>query len=586
MPSRLYRLYTLRNQMLFGFLLVMMIILSVVGIIMYDSVSNLLTDKAEKHIQQTAIQANGRLESILEQIDSLTKVVSTNRYLQSLLLGELNGIPATFTERQELPKIVNIVQTYSNGVKSVDLYNYQHKQLYPLSDGSLEDKVSTNQINLARDKKGSLIWFGVDPQDPESVIALRRISLIDDNFRTGGYLLVKIHRDVFAFREPLSSDGELETMILMGSEQNIIAANDESVAQAEAAAWLTTNTKTVAYNGQSYIVVRERSNVTGWTLLILTPIHAITEGISILRTAIFFSAGIGALLFLLLSFLLSTAITRPIFSLIKTMRATRLGVIKPTVHIPSTIEISELNRTYNKMVSDIHELIQLVYEKELLRSRTELKALQAQIHPHFLFNTLEALYWSLQDKEEEELAEFVVAMSDLFRYTIVGPKSEEWVSLREELDHIERYMLIMKFRFGERLSWHIHAPSAYNDVRVPKLILQPLVENAVMHGVQNKIGQGHVIITISPCSDENLAITVEDNGAGMDAHTLQLLRDSLKAGHMPSAKSGLGLVNVSRRINLYYEKELGQPGRLSVLSEAGAGTVIRMTIPAAIGGQI
>lgn len=102
------------------------------------------------------------------------------------------------------------------------------------------------------------------------------------------------------------------------------------------------------------------------------------------------------------------------------MRSTRLGILKPIENVSSTMEIQELNYSYNKMVDNINELIQLVYEKELSRSHTELKALQAQINPHFLFNTLDVLYWSLLDRDEDQLAEYVVAMSDLFRYTITG----------------------------------------------------------------------------------------------------------------------------------------------------------------------
>lgn len=137
----------------------------------------------------------------------------------------------------------------------------------------------------------------------------------------------------------------------------------------------------------------------------------------------------------------------------------------------------------------MNDLIQVIYEKELIRSRTELKALQAQIDPHFLYNTLEALFWALQDKEEEELANLVVAMSDLFRYTIGSEHGSEWVTLREELDHAERYMQLMKLRFGDRLEWSLSAPPDSLELRMPKLLLQPLVENAILHGVGAKKGR-------------------------------------------------------------------------------------------------
>ncbi|QJD88446.1 histidine kinase [Cohnella herbarum] len=572
--------------MLFGFLLVMIIILTVVGIVTFDSVSTLLKNKAEVHIQQTAVQANGRLEGILEQIDSLTTLVSTDSYVQSLLLKEQNGHPATFTERQALPPIMNIVQTYADGVKSVELYSFDRRRIFPLDEAKLEDKISEERIDRATAEKGGIIWFGIDPSDSNSVLAIRRISLIDNNFSPGGYLLARINRDVFTFQEPLSGEGERETMLLVGNDGQIIASNDPSITEADTAEWSETESQTVNIDDQSYVLVRQQSEVTEWTLFILTPISAITKGISVLRTAIVVSAGIGTILFILLSLLLSTIITRPVFKLIKTMRGARLGVLKPTDVVSSTIEINELNRTYNQMVDNINELIRLVYEKELLQSRTELKALQAQINPHFLFNTLEALYWSLQEKSEDELAEFVVAMSDLFRYTIVGPNKDEWVSLNDELEHIERYLLIMKMRFGERLNWNIRTEAEYGSAMLPKLLIQPFVENAILHGVENKVGDGTVTVSVMRTNNDNeLEITVEDNGAGMDQATLRSITESLEQGQAPSArKSGMGIGNVYRRIKLYYADEAGAQSRISIHSKVGEGTSVILTIPTGAGG--
>lgn len=140
MKARISRWNTLRNQMLVGFLFVMMIILFVVGVVTFDSVSRLLKNNAEKHIQQTAIQANGRLEAVLNQIDSLTTQVATNAYVQQLLLNEKNGKQATFSERQGLLASIRIVQTYADGITSVELYSSEYRRLFPLDGSNLEKK--------------------------------------------------------------------------------------------------------------------------------------------------------------------------------------------------------------------------------------------------------------------------------------------------------------------------------------------------------------------------------------------------------------------------------------------------------------
>lgn len=156
------------------------------------------------------------------------------------------------------------------------------------------------------------------------------------------------------------------------------------------------------------------------------------------------------------------------------MRSTRLGILKPIENVSSTMEIQELNYSYNKMVDNINELIQLVYEKELSRSHTELKALQAQINPHFLFNTLDVLYWSLLDRDEDQLAEYVVAMSDLFRYTITGSSKGGWVKLQDELEHVKRYLLIMKMRFEDRLSGKLRLLLNFRMWSYPDCCCSPL----------------------------------------------------------------------------------------------------------------
>ncbi|WP_254772905.1 sensor histidine kinase [Paenibacillus sp. NFR01] len=564
----------------------MLLILTIVGGLTFHSVSNLLKNNAEKHIQQTAIQTNGRLESILDQIDSLTTLVSTNDYVQRLLLRDLSGSPATFAERQALPPIINLVQLYTDGIKSVELYNKDGARLYPLDDTGLLDKVPENWVKQATTKEGGLVWFGIDPLDSTSLLAIRQVSLVDQYFSTGGYLLIRADRSKFALKGSLSGESEKETMLLLASDGQFITSNDDTISQ-ETVARLAdgSNDPTITIGNQSFIVVRQRSSVTGWTLIILTPVNVVTKGISVLRTTIIVSAVGGTLLFTLLSFFLSTLITRPVFQLIKAMRGTRLGILKPIETASATMEIRELNFSYNRMVDNINELIQLVYEKELSRSHTELKALQAQINPHFLFNALDVLYWSLLDRDEDKLADYVVAMSDLFRYTITGSSKGSWVKLRDELDHVERYLLIMKMRFEDRLEWEIEAPDEFADVELPRLLLQPLVENAILHGVESRIEPGRVKLTVAR-ADDRIAITVEDDGIGMDPEKLRSLLEGLESGKVASSKaSGVGLANVQRRLQLFFSGNGAQGAEMAIDSSPGHGTRIIIHIPIE-GGQV
>ncbi len=580
---RIGRLNTLRNQIWVGFLLVMVIVLAFADVFTYHDVSSLLKNNAGRQIRQTAEQANGRLESLYRQIDMLTVQIATDAEVQQTLLDEVEGKFATFNQRQSLAKIISSFQTYSDGIHSLELYSDHGRRLYPLDEGGLSDRIGEEWIRQADLAAGRMVWIGTDPKFPQNVLALRRVSLFDRWFSSGGYLLIQINRDYFRLQDSFQADRPGEYMLLFDDRLQPVTTNYEggmSQILGHTGQILSDDSQTVTVDDTDYIAVKQTSDATGMTLIILSPVSSVTNGISILRSAVIASGLIGFLLFFILSLFLSTMMTKPMLKLIKSMRSAKLGALRPNPETSSTVEIKELNRTYNEMVENINRLIQIVYEKELLRSRTELKALQAQIDPHFLYNTLEALFWSLEEKGEKELAEFVVAMSDLFRYTIGGSDREEWVPVKRELEHIERYLMIMKMRFGERLTWRISSAPECDQVKIPKLMIQPLVENAIVHGIGDKKARGFVNVSISrtaPSAD--LLVCVEDDGAGMDEKTLAEIRHAMAYGPAPSLKgSGMGIANVHRRIQLYY-KNGEASGGIAISSRKGEGTRVQVTLP-------
>lgn len=564
----------------------MMVILLFVGIMTYDSVFTLLKNNAEKHFQQTAVQANGRLEALLKQIDSLTTQVATDGYVQKLLLDELHEKAASFSERQALLPIVSMVQAYSSGVSSVELYNADSQRLFPMDENHLESRVERQWIEKADLGKGRLVWIGMDPQDVHSVLAIRRISLIEKWYSHGGYLVVRMNRKAFEIEKGSSWTVQKpeDMMMIVDHQLRIIASDMDFLTDQDLVTIMQTDDQTVTLNQNNYILVKQHSTMTDWTLLMLTPVSAVTEGISVLRTAIVVSGGIGTVLFVILSFALSTMITRPIFKLIRTMRKARLGALQlSTSRTSSTIEINELTNSYNQMVESMNRLIQIVYEKELLQSRMELKALQAQIDPHFLFNTLEMFYWSLQEKGEEELSELVVAMSGLFRYTIGNPTKDEWVTVAQELEHVEQYLTIMKMRYGERLHWHISSEAEFSSFQLPKLIIQPLVENVIVHGIDETLRPVTVMISVTRSRvDHHLCVLVQDDGPGMDDQTLSEINTAMKKGSVSTSSTskgtGVGIASVHRRLQLNFDSKDDIYG-LHITSERHIGTTITFDIP-------
>lgn len=185
MLQRFRELNTLRNQIFIGFLLVMLIIILVSGIFVYDRVSILLKNNAERHIQQTAVQANGRLDALTGQIDGLMEQVANHPTVQQLLLEELDGNEVSFNQRQSLLQIVSSYQAYMPSVGSLELYTADYRLLFPIKEGSLESRINEQHISEANAQKGRLVWIGVDPHDEQSLLAIRQVSLMDRWFSRG-----------------------------------------------------------------------------------------------------------------------------------------------------------------------------------------------------------------------------------------------------------------------------------------------------------------------------------------------------------------------------------------------------------------
>ncbi|WP_129726652.1 sensor histidine kinase [Ectobacillus funiculus] len=574
--TRFKKYNTLRNQILAIYLVVMMIVLSIVGSLMFNQLGALMRNNAEKQMQQTAVEANGRMETLYKQIDTLTNQVATNNTVQQLLTDVVDGKSVSVPQRESLIRVINNFHAYSNAISSFNLYTVNGERIYPSDNVNIFEKVDPVWIQKANREKGRLVWIGNDPNDREYSFAIRKVTLMERSFSGGGYLLVRINNSYFQVKDNSLDHKAKEYMMLLDRDYSAITSNYKGNTQQI----LKEDTKNVVINQTKYLIVKEKSDVTGWTLVILKPVSLLMEGVSVVRTSILISGAIGFIIFLISSIFLSTIITRPIIKLTNTMKNAKMDELKPNPHISSINEIVDLNNTYNQMVENTNHLIQQVYEKELLHSRAELKALQAQIDPHFLYNTLNALYWSLEDKGEEELANQVIAMSEFFRYTIGKTgKEKDPVTIREALEHIERYLQIMKMRMGDRLLWDVSVQEDCLDTKIPKLIIQPLVENAILHGIGNQRKQGAVSIKVKKVENSpNLVITVSDNGVGIDQETLCAINESIERGDVASSKGmGIGLANVNKRLSLFYEKQ--SLATLTVKSDQGKGTEVTFEIP-------
>lgn len=238
-------------------------------------------------------------------------------------------------------------------------------------------------------------------------------------------------------------------------------------------------------------------------------------------------------------------------------------------------EITELGLSFNIMVGKIKELLAAKIEEHENLKKAELRALQAQINPHFLYNTLDTIIWMAEARRMDQVVELVRVLSRFFRITL--SKGKDWITVRDEFEHAESYLAIQKMRYRDILDYRIDLPADMRDGQMLKLTLQPLVENALYHGIKNKRSGGTITVRGARLPGELLQIQVEDNGAGIAPERLAEIRTLLASdsGDTVIGEGGYGISNVNQRIKLYYGEEYG----LSIDSEFRHGTRVTLVIP-------
>ena len=239
-------------------------------------------------------------------------------------------------------------------------------------------------------------------------------------------------------------------------------------------------------------------------------------------------------------------------------------------------EITELGMSFNIMIGRIRQLLNSKMKEQENLKKAELKALQAQINPHFLYNTLDTIIWMAQANKPEQVIEMVQALSNFFRIAL--SKGADWITIQEEIEHVRCYLTIQKLRYHDILAYTIEVDESILSGTILKLTLQPLVENAIYHGIKNKRSGGTITVRAQRVEPDRVLLEIIDDGTGFTPFKLRRLQETLQGdatGEFKFSEGGFGLENVHRRIQLYYGKAYG----LTVESRYQEGTRVAVLIP-------
>jgi two-component system sensor histidine kinase YesM len=325
---------------------------------------------------------------------------------------------------------------------------------------------------------------------------------------------------------------------------------------------------------KNYFLVHIKSNYFDWGYLNVIPFNQIFENINKVKT---FLVIIFILMFVVVTIFgirFARNITIPLENLVASMQYVKVGDFKEASRnalktpIMQDDEVGKLQQNFQTMIQQIDELINENYSKQLTIKETEFKALQAQINPHFLYNTLESINWLAKGNGQTQISRMVEALGFLLRNSI--SLKQPLITIEEELNVVSNYVIIQKYRFEERLDFHMEVDSDIGGFYIPKLTLQPLVENAIHYALEPKIDPCKISV-YSIVEKESIKLVVEDEGPGMESTFIE----KLKRGEVKTRGQGVGLSNINDRIKLAYGEKYG----IEIESEPNKGTKVIIVLP-------
>ena len=326
---------------------------------------------------------------------------------------------------------------------------------------------------------------------------------------------------------------------------------------------------------RKYMVNTQESEKTGYRFINVVEQEVIRREAGSIRRSLYGILLACVALALIISFVSARLFSRRINQLVQKMRLLDVGEFNVTTDVKSNDEIGYLEQSFNSMITRLDKHIQTAYVYQLESKTAELKALQAQINPHFLFNTLESIRFNALEHQDADTAKMIHLLGNLFRWNIQS--GDLFAELRQEINYAETFIELQKLRYADAFDFTTDVPQKLLGLGVPKFILQPLVENAIKHGQRGVESGGIISITAREEPEGILEITVEDNGHGMDEETVRRITERLEQPETEGDDHySIGLSNVHQRIRILF----GEPYGLTIRSEPGIRTAVRILMPA------
>lgn len=519
--------------------------------------------------------SSSAIESELERIEQLSFNIITDTQIQNMLrsiAGSDSDYDRLILRQHLVDRLLNYVgsEPMLYSIHLIDSYDKQQDvgSVVPINPAKKEFI-----LQLAGDADGEERW--VYPDETDSALVLSREirsysgTLFDLNYL--GTIIIRINMDKIVRK---SAGGEGDLIVTSGADVIYPATPhfDPSVIQSSLSSGNGYLTREI--DGHTYFIAHNRSGNTGWTYMNVTPFNQTFKQIIFIKELVIIVFTVIFAVAILLGIRFSRGLTRPIESLISRMKLAEKGNFAEANVLPQDAapvamnELGLLHRTFRLMIERINALITENYSNRLLIKETEFKALQAQINPHFLYNTLESVNWLAKMNKQTQISDMVQALAFLLRNSV--SLKEPILTLGEELEIVRNYVIIQKFRFEDRLDFTMDVKEQDLQRKIPKLSLQPLLENAIHYALEPSVNPCRITLSCKE-TPSAFCVMVEDDGPGMPPDTLSRLRN----GDLATSGNGIGLLNIDERIKLAFGDHYG----LTIDSGSSLGTRVILYLP-------
>jgi len=553
-------------------LLSVMIIAVVACVVSYRRVMDMAVITSEQMVEKTSKEIDG----LLEDMTVLTRVISQDSSVQAVMRTQYAQYKDQFSDQFELDAYLSKLNQYNDNIFAMYFFadnGIVGKSKYYAING--ENIVESPYYQQAQNKETSL-WLepsvgshfaittgetlitAITPVKELGSGKYRGMVVVElEEARVQSYLSTRISENGFLYIRDANGVPIIFPDDVGEEEQQHVKEQERDDSR-----------QGILF---SDLQIEQTLFHSGWTVVCVMPGMELARNIiDIVMIVCFVSLGV-ILLALLFAYRCAVFLVQPIIALDEKMQQVEQGDLSVRATAVRQDEIGALTNRFNSMIETIRSLMTQKLENERKLRLTEFKALQAQIKPHFLYNTLDSIIWMARTENNEGVERMALALT---RFLKIGlSRGRETITVREELEHADNYLIIQNIRYKNQFAYEITAEPGIHDYLIPKLVLQPLIENAIYHGMKLK-RKACALRVWARQEQGNVAIDVVDNGVGMTSERIQALRNTLQNGQGPRADS-YGVINVNERISILFGKEYG----VTFESALGEGSCFRITLP-------